>query len=112
MSLLLPFQKYLLKNHIHYKKFLPEKKLRWYHRAVKIRILILCIVITLLVSGCSKLEALRTNVQKTTANVIEGAQESAIKVKDGFVETKQNVERKIQKVENLVNAVDDLKKEF
>lgn len=79
---------------------------------MKTPILILCITTALLVSGCSKLEALRTNVQKTTANVIEGAQEGAIKVKDGFVETKQNVERKIQKVENLINAVDDLKKEL
>ncbi len=70
------------------------------------------ITTTLLVSGCSKLEALRENVQKTTANVVQGAQQEATKVKNGVIETKQNVERKIQKVENLVNAVDDLKKEF
>ncbi len=66
----------------------------------------------LFASGCSKLEALRTDVQKTTANVIQGAQKEAIKVQTGIVETKQNVERKIQKVENLINAVDDLKKEL
>lgn len=79
---------------------------------MKTPLLILFITTALLVSGCSKLEALREDVQKTTANVVESAQQEATKVKNGVVETKQNVERKIQKVENLVNAVDDLKKEF
>lgn len=52
-------------------------------------------------SGCSKLESLRTDVQQ-----------QANQVKANITETKQNIDRKIQKVENVVNAVGELKKEL
>lgn len=71
-------------------------------------ILILVLASSLTFSGCSKLESLKKDVQQSTANVIQEAE----KVKTNIEETKNNVDRKIQKVQNVVDAVSDLKKEL
>lgn len=67
---------------------------------------------SLLLSGCSKLESLRTDVQKSTADVTKQAQAQVGAVQKTVTETQQNIDRKVQKVQNVVHAVDELKKEL
>ncbi len=72
----------------------------------------LLIASSLFLSGCSKLESLRTDVQKSTADVAKQAQAQVGAVQKTVTETQQNIDRKVQKVQNVVNAVDELKKEL
>lgn len=70
--------------------------------------LILVIASSLLISGCSKLDSFKKNVQDSVTSVGKQADQ----VKANITETKNNVDRKIEKVQNVINAVDDLKKEL
>lgn len=55
-------------------------------------------------SGCSQLEKLRADVQKSTENVVNETQ----RVKDNLEKTRQDIDNKVQKVGNLYKAVKDL----
>ncbi len=79
---------------------------------MKSPLFIFLIASSLLVSGCSKLESLKKDVQQGASNAAQQAQKQAESVKANITETKQNIDRKIQKVENVVNAVGELKKEL
>ncbi|MBP7898471.1 hypothetical protein KAZ92_00785 [Candidatus Gracilibacteria bacterium] len=79
---------------------------------MKTSFFILLVASSLLVSGCSQLESFRTNVQQGASSAAKEAQKQVENTKTSILETKQDIDRKIQKVQNVVNAVDDLKKEL
>lgn len=66
--------------------------------------LIIGLLTLAIISGCSQLEKLRADVQKSTENVVSETQ----RVKDNLEKTRQDIDNKVQKVGNLYKAVKDL----
>ena len=62
----------------------------------------------LVLSGCTMIDQITGDFTKSADNVKKEAE----KIQTNLIEAKDSVDRKIQKVENVVNAVGDLQKEF
>lgn len=61
-----------------------------------------------MLSGCTIIDQITGDFTKSADNV----KEEAAKIQTSLIDAKENVDRKIQKVENVVNAVGDLQKEL
>ncbi len=62
----------------------------------------------LVFSGCEMIDQITGDFSKSVDNVKKEAE----KVQTNLKDARENVDRKIQKVENVVNAVGDLQKEL
>lgn len=62
----------------------------------------------LVLSGCTIIDQIAGDFTKSADNVKKEAE----KIQTNLIEAKDSVDRKIQKVENVVNAVGDLQKEL
>ncbi len=62
----------------------------------------------LVLSGCTIIDQITGDFTKSANNVKKEAE----KIQTNLIEAKDSVDRKIQKIENVVNAVGDLQKEL
>lgn len=62
----------------------------------------------LVLSGCTIIDQITGDFTKSANNVKKEAE----KIQTNLIEAKDSVDRKIQKVENVVNAVGDLRNEL
>lgn len=83
-----------------------------YDRDVKktpsIKLIATLITSVLVFSGCEMLDQITGDFFKSVDNVKKEAEKIQTNLKD----TRESIDRKIQKVENVVNAVGDLQKEL
>lgn len=93
-------------------KYLSSANNQCYDRHVKkppsIKLIATLITSLLVFSGCEMLDQITGDFFKSVDNVKKEAEKIQTNLKD----TRESIDRKIQKVENVVNAVGDLQKEL
>lgn len=78
------------------------------NKPLSIKIIALFLASFLVLSGCTIIDQITGDFSKSADNV----KNEAAKIQTNLKDAKDSVDRKIQKVENVVNAVGDLQKEF
>lgn len=78
------------------------------HHTTSAKIALIAFATLSLLSACSQLEQLKTDVQKSTENAAKEVQS----VRQNLQNAKESLDRKVDKVNKFVDAANDLKKEF